>query len=384
MTNKPKLLFYVQHLLGIGHLKRATTLARSMNSVGFDITLVSGGKFVPVIDTGGMDFIQLPEVRAADRNFSGLVEEDGSPLSNQTKQTRIEALVTAFEKIKPDILLVEMFPFGRRMLEFEIIPLLERATSSNPRPLIVSSVRDILVEKVDTNRTNNMVKMSKKYFDKILVHGDPQFISFDKTFPKASQISDLISYTGYVVELDKINMKSGVEGKDEVIVSSGSGAVGELILGAAIRVRPHTYLSNSTWRLLAGHYMDTKKFREIKKLGSDGIIVERARPDFTELLKNCSLSISQGGYNTVMEVLACGANGIAIPYAGGKETEQTLRAKLLEDRGLIQQISEENLSDKWLIDAINQTENSQENKQSNININGAKNAANLLASLVLK
>ncbi len=384
MTNKPKLLFYVQHLLGIGHLKRATTLARSMNSVGFDITLVSGGKFVPVIDTGGMDFIQLPEVRAADRNFSGLVEEDGSPLSNQTKQTRIEALVTAFERIKPDILLVEMFPFGRRMLEFEIIPLLERATSSNPRPLIVSSVRDILVEKVDTNRTTHMVKMSKKYFDKILVHGDPQFISFDKTFPKASQISDLISYTGYVVELDKINMKSGVEGKDEVIVSSGSGAVGELILGAAIRVRPHTYLSNSTWRLLAGHYMDTKKFREIKKLGSDGIIVERARPDFTELLKNCSLSISQGGYNTVMEVLACGANGIAIPYAGGKETEQTLRAKLLEDRGLIQQISEENLSDKWLIDAINQTENSQENKQSNININGAKNAANLLASLVLK
>ena len=183
MTKKPKLLFYVQHLLGIGHLKRATTLARSMNSVGFDITLVSGGKFVPVIDKGGMKFIQLPEVRAADRKFSGLVEGDGSPLSNQTKQIRIETLVTAFERIKPDMLLVEMFPFGRRMLEFEIIPLLERATSSNPRPLIVSSVRDILVEKVETKRTNHMVKMSKKYFDKILVHGDPQFISFDKTFP---------------------------------------------------------------------------------------------------------------------------------------------------------------------------------------------------------
>ena len=88
MTKTPKLLFYVQHLLGIGHLKRATTLARSMNSVGFDITLVSGGKFVPVIDKGGMKFIQLPEVRAADRNFSGLVEKDGSPVSNQTKQTR--------------------------------------------------------------------------------------------------------------------------------------------------------------------------------------------------------------------------------------------------------------------------------------------------------
>ena len=229
-----------------------------------------------------------------------------------------------------------------------------------------------------------MVKMSKKYFDKILVHGDPQFISFDKTFPKAFQISDLLSYTGYVVELDKINIESGGVGKDEVIVSSGSGAVGELILETAVRVRPHTYLSNSTWRLLAGHYMDTKKFKEIKDLAPDGIIVERARPDFIQLLKNCSLSISQGGYNTVMEVLACGANGIVIPYGGGKETEQTLRAKLLEDRGLIRQISEEKLSDKWLVEAINQTKNWQNNKQNNLNINGAKNTANLLASLVFK
>ena len=130
--------------------------------------------------------------------------------------------------------------------------------------------------------------------------------------------------------------------------------------------------------------MDTKKFTEIKKLASNGIIVERARPDFTQLLKNCSLSISQGGYNTVMEVLACGANGIAIPYAGGRETEQTLRAKLLEDRGLIKQTSEEDLSDKWLVQAINQMENWQKNKLSNLNINGAKNTANLLASLVFK
>ena len=61
-----------------------------------------------------------------------------------------------------------------------------------------------------------------------------------------------------------------------------------------------------------------------------------------------------------------------------------MRAKLLEDIGLIKQISEEKLSDKWLIEAINQTKNWQNNKQNNLNINGAKNTANLLASLVFK
>ncbi len=50
----PKVLFYVQHLLGIGHLKRATTLARAMNDLGLKVTLVSGGDFVPVIDDTGM------------------------------------------------------------------------------------------------------------------------------------------------------------------------------------------------------------------------------------------------------------------------------------------------------------------------------------------
>jgi predicted glycosyltransferase len=31
-THKPKVLFYVQHLLGIGHLKRAVTLSRAMEA----------------------------------------------------------------------------------------------------------------------------------------------------------------------------------------------------------------------------------------------------------------------------------------------------------------------------------------------------------------
>ena len=38
-----RVFFYVQHLLGIGHLRRAATLARAMAAGGFDVLLVSGG-----------------------------------------------------------------------------------------------------------------------------------------------------------------------------------------------------------------------------------------------------------------------------------------------------------------------------------------------------
>ncbi|MGB0577164.1 MAG: hypothetical protein ACPGPC_13595 [Alphaproteobacteria bacterium] len=62
----PKALFYVQHLLGIGHLKRAATLSRAMEAVGFDVTIVSGGKTVPGVNTGSTSFVQLPPMRSKD------------------------------------------------------------------------------------------------------------------------------------------------------------------------------------------------------------------------------------------------------------------------------------------------------------------------------
>ena len=40
----PKLLFYVQHLLGIGHLMRAATIVRAFCDEGYDVTMVSGGE----------------------------------------------------------------------------------------------------------------------------------------------------------------------------------------------------------------------------------------------------------------------------------------------------------------------------------------------------
>jgi predicted glycosyltransferase len=348
----PKVLFYVQHLLGIGHVKRATTLARAMAGEGLDVTVVSGGADIQVIDSGGMNLVQLPPVRASDRNFGGLVDEAGAPVSEALKTERREILLQCFAQMRPDALLVELFPFGRRQLRFEIIPLLEAARALSPRPRIISSVRDILVEKNRPERDSEMVAWARQYFDDIFIHGDPGLIPFEQTFRAAAEISDLMHYTGYVVEHDKISSASGDQGLGEVIVSSGSGAVGALLLNTAIVARAGSVLADHPWRLLAGYSLDEASFAALKRRASEGVIVERARPDFVDLLKNCVLSISLGGYNTVMEVLATGARGIVVPYAGGQETEQTLRARLLEGRGLIYQIPEGELTKDRLIEKI--------------------------------
>ena len=50
--SKTRVMVYVQHLLGIGHLKRAATIARAIAASGCETTVVSGGLTVEFIDYG--------------------------------------------------------------------------------------------------------------------------------------------------------------------------------------------------------------------------------------------------------------------------------------------------------------------------------------------
>ena len=380
--SKPRVLFYVQHLLGIGHVKRAVTLARSILKKNIEVTVVSGGENVPVVDDSGMTFVQLPSIKASNRKFESLIDIHGKQISDDLKLQRKNKLLAIFEDTKPDILIIELYPFGRRQMEFELLPLLEKAKKLKSRPKIICSVRDILVEKNKPHRDKEMIERAKQYFDSILVHGDPGLIPFDKTFPRANEINQLIEYTGYVVDHEQVRSEKVSKKSAEIVVSSGSGAVGENLLKLAIKARPFTQGNNILWRILVGYGMNNLVFNSLKKYEGKGLVVERARPDFISLLNNCQLSISQGGYNTLMEILATKANSIAIPYAGGHETEQTLRSRLLANRRLIRQIPEADLTLKKLVKIINLALDEPINLSHDIDLEGASKTADFVSRLV--
>ena len=313
-------MFYVQHLLGIGHIMRAASIIRGMRRRGLAVTVVSGGEPVPVLDVGDADFVQLPSARVTDRSFKVLIDESGQAVDDAWRDRRRDKLLEVLARVRPRVLIFELFPFGRRQFRFEILPLIEAARAMDPRPKIVSSVRDILVIKDKPGRNDEMIELAEAYFDVILVHGDPDFVTLDVTFPHARRLEGMLRYTGYVVDEDRLARASGEAGAGEVIVSAGGGGVGFSLLQAAIDARPGTSLRDATWRLLAGFNLPEDRFRALQRNLPPGMIAERARADFFTLLSNCRASISQGGYNTVMEVLATGARGIAVPYAGGQET----------------------------------------------------------------
>ena len=378
---KPRALFYVQHLLGIGHLKRTATLSRAMEAAGFSGTIVSGGKAVPGLDIGDAGLVQLPPMRSADEHFAVMLDDHDEHIDDFYRLERRERLLTTVDRVRPGLVLTELFPFGRRHLRSEIIPLLEATRAQHPKPTIVCSVRDILVEPSKPEPGPEMFATIKRYYDKVLVQGDPDPVLFEKTFPLASEISNWMAYTGHIVDPPpRSATKSGME-QDEVIVSAGGGALSEPLLTTAIAARRKTSLKNTTWRLSAGPSLSEEGFSRLWALAVDGVVVERARADFTALLANCTISISQGGYNTVIDVLAAKVRAVIAPYAGGKETEQTLRASLLSDRGALQVVWEEELSAERLAQAVEVALDGPRPDAAGIKTDGATTAANKLAEL---
>lgn len=350
-TMTGRVFFYVQHLLGIGHLRRAATLARALAEGGFDVALVSGGAPVAGLDLGGARLHQLPPVRAADARLKDLSQLDGTPLDEAFRAARTQRLLDLFEAEQPDVLLTEQFPFGRTQLRFELMPLLEAAQGRDAAPWIVSSVRDVLRRSASPARIDEMVATFEA-FDAVLVHADPALVRLDESFPAWPDIQDRALYTGYVAETDPARAPQGSVGKGEVIVSAGGGAVGLPLLQAAIAARPMTGLADRKWRLLMGPNVPAADQAALLSAARDGIVVEPARADFPSLLRNAALSISQAGYNTVVETLGLADRAVLVPFGTARETEQADRARVLGERGMVAVVPPDTLTAENLAAAV--------------------------------
>lgn len=380
-----RVFFYVQHLLGVGHLKRAATLVDAMTQAGLTVTLVTGGLPVPDLRINAARCVQLAPASAADLTFKTLIDVRGEPVDEHWRQARREQLLAAWVDADADAVVIELFPFGRRQMRFELLALLDAALRSVQRPLVVSSVRDVLgAGQGDPVRQDQMLATFDQYFDHVMVHGDPALIPFDRTFRHSARLAGRMHYTGYVVDTTPAASDAGTAGQDEVLVSVGGGAVGRPLLEASIQARPLSSLGQRRWRLLAGVNASDADMASLSALvrADPGFVVERHRPDFAQMLGRCDLSISQGGYNTVMEILQAGTPSVVVPFAGGAETEQSLRARLLAEKGWIKMVEEHELSPQALAQAIDQALVRRMASKAPVNLDGARRSAALVCQWI--
>ncbi len=373
----PRVLIYVQHLIGVGHLHRVATMARSILRQGCAVTIVSGGLPDPTLHgIDGIGFIQMPPARARDTTFKILLDENGIVATDDWRAMRRDFLQTAVNDYAPDAVITELFPFGRRLMRFELLPLLEALHRRPQRPLIFSSVRDILVDRSKPQYDIDSIEWMQKYYDAAFVHGDPEIVPFEKTFPLATQFSERLHYTGYITE--QHDMPETTAGANEVLVSAGGGAVGMGLFRTALAARPLSKARDAHWRLLVSRQEEATAIAELQQMAGPNTTVEPVRPDFPTMLRHCLLSISKAGYNTVMETLNCGARAVVVPLTVGFESEQALRADLLSQRGLLQYLPEPKATPRTLADAIDRALAAPRPDPTTIHMNGAEETARLV------
>ena len=376
--SEARALIWVQHLLGIGHLRRAAALARALAEREFNVLLVSGGMPLHGLDLGAANFEQLPPLRATDATFSATVDANGQAPDSVFRATRRDRLISLYRAHRPQVIITEMYPFGRRQFAAELLPLFEVAHHTRPKPAIFASVRDILTERSDPHRNSEMARLALRWYRAVLVHGDPELIPFEASFPEAVRISHLIRYTGYI---GAVGPGGPYGASGEVIVSAGGGAVSAHLLQTALEARELSVLADRRWRLLAGPNLPAEWFDALKRLSHDGTVVERAREDFPALLEAAALSISQAGYNTVLDVVSARVRAVLVPFAAKGETEQTVRAERMAAAGLAQIVREDGITPERLAAAVD-TAWAAPRPDVNIGVAGAGESARIISESV--
>ncbi len=340
-------MIWVQHLMGIGHRRRAAAIARALAERGARVAFVSGGVGVPEVDPGRVRVVTLPAARAADASCRALVDARGSEVDDAWRAARRAALLAAFEEHAPQVLVTETWPFGRRLLGFELEPLVERARAAGCR--LVSSIRDVLQPPSKPSRVRAAADRVLESYDAVLVHGDPTFVGLDASFPETGRIRDRIRYTGYVAQGPGPDAPPGV-GDGEIVVSAGGGVVAHRLVDTALESARGDH--RLRWRVLVGPNAGADALAGWRRVAPANAIVEPNRADFRSILSRARVSVSQAGYNTATDVLATGVPAVLVPFSAEGEREQSIRARVLAGARIARVVEEDGLTAPALLEAI--------------------------------
>ncbi|MEM8755733.1 MAG: glycosyltransferase [Pseudomonadota bacterium] len=315
-----RVLFAVTSLMGAGHLARTLILARAVEAAGGRALVVSGGR--PGAGDAGVEIAQLPPLWSDGVDYSTLLTPGGAA-DDAYLAARAERLVALFDEFAPDVVVTELWPFGRRSLsrEFEAL-----ATRAKGRARIYASIRDVLEPKRKPKRAEETAERLERLYDGALVHGDPGLVDLSATWPLAHRFADRIRYTGYVAEPSPPPLE-GAEG--EVLVAVGGGVIGRELLAASVAAARG---SERRWRLRVGgaDAAEAAAALQAKSAGAP-VVVEPAAPDYRARLAAAACSVSLFGYNTATDLLAAGVPAVIHPMTEGGEQEQRIRADAFAD-----------------------------------------------------
>lgn len=348
---RPSLLFYCQHSLGIGHLTRSFALADALRE-RFCVTFLNGGRLPPGVRVP-------PQVRIVDLPPLGM--DDGHTVVSRDVGVSVDAararrkalILEAVAQVQPDVLLVELFPFGRKKFADEILPMIRAVRAKRPRRgVVVCSLRDILVDvRPDQRHHDDRARgLVDRYFDAVLVHADPSFARLESSFRPSRPMRTPVAHTGFVVPSDE---GAAVPRGSHLLVSAGGGIVGEPLFRAVLDA-VDAMTNPPPLRMVAGPFLPEPQWRLLQRRVASRPHVQLVRhvDDMVAQMRAARASISQCGYNTAMDLVRAQVPALVVPYETPTENEQRTRAERLAALGAMQVVRSADITPAAMAGAI--------------------------------
>lgn len=377
------ILIYCQHVLGVGHFFRTLEICRALSD--HDVVLVTGGSPVEARLPTHIREIRLPGLMM-DEEFKALHAAGDGQSIEEIKAERRDRFMDIVRDEAADLLLVELYPFGRKKFRFELDPVLKAIRSGEIPPCrVVCSLRDILVEKADTaSYEERVVSTLNRYFHAVLIHADPELVRLEETFSRLDDIAVPMVYTGFVTPAPKPGARNRLRGElglapeTALIVSSaGGGKVGGPLLEAAVQAVGRLDL-DVRLQVFAGPFMEDEIVSRLRRVSDSRIAVDRFAPNFLSWLAAADLSVSMGGYNTTMNLLAARTPALIWPF--GQNREQRLRAERIARHGGLVLLEDGDLEPARLAERMKTMLDRREPPGIRLNLDGAAATAKWISS----
>ncbi len=384
-----RIALYWHNGRSLGHTVRCATLGQALldylpASIVVGITGASKGlELLP----SEMDLVKIPSYLTYDDTEGVRTTPVLAITKDQFQRIRENLISTFVRDFQPHALVVDFHPEGKNG---ELIP----TVINSPNTQKVLGLRGILGNPAETNREffhPRLVNFIQDHFSAIHVYVDEHVIRLEDYYSIPTSLSAMFKYTGYVTRPTPTTRAEArallqLDAHARIIVVSFGGGQGtepiwQSILRSLTTIQKHfdyAYLS-------AGPYLETDAYERLRTQVS-----QHPNWTWTRLLnplpawiKASNFFIGSGGYNSLAEVIATGANSLIIPRQLN-EREQELHATRLATLNTFRIANLETILSKNLNSLLEMClkEPYPHNQNRTIATNGAQQSAQLIKALI--
>lgn len=355
-----RFLLYSPDSFGLGHIRRSLAVAARLHAAfpGSTVRLLTGAPRAHFFEyPADTDYVALPAItKDADGRY---VPRNPEATITETLRMRSDLIVHTVERFRPDVWLIDHAPTG---LCDELLPGLEQSRRV-PGRLHVLGLRDVIDEPERVRhawRSDGTAATIERLYDRVLVYGHRRVLDVVEAYGLEPTLASRVRYAGYIDRPRTHGNRSAIRRllaprtERLVLVTLGGGGDGDRLL-RTFYAGHRSLGARPAFESLAvtGPLMSPDKRRRLRRTaaGLDRVVQLDFTPALTDLMAAADLVVSMGGYNTICELAAVGANALVVPRKSPRR-EQWFRAERLAALGAITLLDPDTLTPATLIEAI--------------------------------